>query len=956
MKSGWFQDFYERSEKSSYYKAKYDENSEKINKALSERLLFTQSNLRALIAQDTMGRLYFVSCPHKQDYELPALCMNQDQYTTACPGMFYQVNVTLLLGKMYYILRDEIGNYYHAANCESNTEYIDYFLPCTKTEYENISMQIVSIAPVLEEGARSALSPLPLPGPSGCLYALTIKNTGSGVFSGTVSLSLENRFAEPYELAGSAAEERTFSMEHQRVDKGLLMLYGEDGAAAVQMEEGIWNQEMVSERKIKLAPQEEITIISRIAVAEKKDDLNESLCILYRKNVDEWIGITSRFWKSRLGRLQVKAPDCSAILERHREVVIRSILDNFNCLQADRNGQLCVHWQGAPSHNLGRFWGIDFEPTAVSIMFIMPELGRMLLEYIISRNEPGYSKYEDHSTPILCAPLIIARKYYELTGDIKWIRERADLWEKLKEIYRKLVSFKASDSNLISSHFSSDGLVMNRYDNGTNVKIWYAIEGFARLAAILEDETAGESKEFSDKMKTDIQNLLEREGPFGRQIKGGINGRKNEKEDNRDTFYLNQDLCYYDGEDSASCMAPVYGIYPFDYAPWINYHRFARSLFASNYNPEMNTLRWFPYGGANDGTAYVSQLGGSVTRTEQKAGLVNMLECCVDNTGSIYWWPLGKNFVRRISRCSQGQGFLVWQYLQQWIGIFADIGNRSIRISPQGLPQEITWENGRVGSFVFDFSYREDEETTMVRLVNKGPWKWSVDIEFREYGSGAGAVAVEEKRWLDPYGTIEVKRKNISAVHQTEAEIERTECAAACGEKEHSLDHIGYHMPLYEIQDRPIITMQYVLYTKKEMEDVSITVKGASGWKFAEKTEGVWDDLGEMTNSELQVYRRNCQPWKRHVIPFWVELNEDEDHREVWFQRHPLAIWKQEDEDILYVQSLSQKQDEKLIVRLKWKECGIQLEEEKTVAIRYLTEEDLKIRVNKILGGRNVCD
>ena len=957
-----FQEMYEKAEKSLYYRAGYDDESEKKNKALSERLLFTQSNLRALIGQDTMGRLYFVSCPHKNDYALPTMHMDQDNYITACPGMFYQANITLLLGKMAYSLTDSKGSCYQAANIHSTTEYLDYYLPYTKTDYEGISMQVASIAPVMEGGACAALDPLPLPGPSGCLYTITVRNTGKDAFTGNISLSLDNCFVEPYELSGNAVEERTFEMEHVRTDKGLLMLYGEDGAAAVHMEGGSWEKGFVSVCSIDVKPGEEITITTRIAVTERKEEINEALSILYMHDALEWVNITSDFWRGRIGRLQTSAEDCGEILDKQRDIVIRSVMDNFNCLQADRAGRLCVHWQGAPSHNIGRFWGIDLEPTAVSVMYFLPELGRMLLDYIITRNEPRYSVYADHSAPILCAPLIVARKYAELTGDLKWIRQQSGLWERLVGTYRKLVSFRAEDSNLVSSHFSSDGLVMNKYDNGTNVKIWYAIDGFARLCAILGEETADEAREFADGMKSDIQRLLEAEGPFGRQIKGGINGKINygkDAEKNKEGFYLNGDLYYYDGEDSASCMAPVYGIYGYDYVPWVNYHRFARSLFASNYNPEMNTLRWFPYGGANDGTAYVSQLGGSVTREEQITSLRNLLDGSVDITGSIFWWPLGKNFIRRISRCSQGQGFLVWQYLQQWVGLQADMQNRIIKISPGGLPQKISWEDGRIGNFVFDFYYEESEDSAHIRLANKGAEEWTAEITLRKYGTGAGKMVWQESRCLAPFGLIEADieiPQDRGTAPETDIDIERTECEAICRSADHALNHIGYHMPLCETKESPVIVMQYVLYTKKLMEDVNITVEGAGGWKFRGKAAGVWDDSTEAEDVQLQVKLGTCHPWKRHVIPFWVKLNEDEEYKEVWFQRHPLALWKQQDEDVLYVQSLREKEEERLIVVLSWKEGEVRLEEKREIPIRFCVKEDMEILTGRILGGRNVCD
>ena len=118
----------------------------------------------------------------------------------------------------------------------------------------------------------------------------------------------------------------------------------------------------------------------------------------------------------------------------------------------------------------------------------------------------------------------------------------------------------------------------------------------------------------------------------------------------------------------------------------------------------------------------------------------------------------------------------------------------------------------------------------------------------------------------------------------------------------------------------------------------------------------MWDDSQEVADIQLQADLGTCQPWKRHVIPCWVKLNQDEEYREVWFQRHPLALWRQEDEDVLYVQSERKKEEESLTVTLTWREGDERLEEKKEIPVRYCLKQEMDILVKKILGGRNVCD
>ena len=63
-----WENFWKKAYKSSYFRAQYDETSERTDWSLSERQLFTQSNGRTLLGQDTMGRLHFLCTPHDKIY------------------------------------------------------------------------------------------------------------------------------------------------------------------------------------------------------------------------------------------------------------------------------------------------------------------------------------------------------------------------------------------------------------------------------------------------------------------------------------------------------------------------------------------------------------------------------------------------------------------------------------------------------------------------------------------------------------------------------------------------------------------------------------------------------------------------------------------------------------------------------------------------------------------------
>ena len=77
-----FDDLLVKGKSSAYFKASYDLESYERDMALSERQLFTQSNGRVLLGQDTLGRMHFIAAPHELDYVLPTGKRKSSQHIT----------------------------------------------------------------------------------------------------------------------------------------------------------------------------------------------------------------------------------------------------------------------------------------------------------------------------------------------------------------------------------------------------------------------------------------------------------------------------------------------------------------------------------------------------------------------------------------------------------------------------------------------------------------------------------------------------------------------------------------------------------------------------------------------------------------------------------------------------------------------------------------------------------
>ncbi len=169
-----------------------------------------------------------------------------------------------------------------------------------------------------------------------------------------------------------------------------------------------------------LAPGESRLFTTIATATPDKGGAHAALGTLYQHLPLEWINITAAFWRERLGQLDLRIGEDEGMGAKYRDMQMRFILDNFNCLMFAEDGRMLANWQGAPSHGLCRLWGIDIEPTVISVLYSVPEIGPSAVKYWrIAAHR--YSVYSTIPCP-LRRPLIIAVKYYELTGDISSCR------------------------------------------------------------------------------------------------------------------------------------------------------------------------------------------------------------------------------------------------------------------------------------------------------------------------------------------------------------------------------------------------------------------------------------------------------------------------------------------------------------------------------------------------------
>ncbi|MCL2775818.1 MAG: hypothetical protein FWD71_21095 [Oscillospiraceae bacterium] len=849
------------------------------SKRLGDELLFTQANARVSLGQNPKGELRFISLP-TVNYPIPVCNTDRTNQLQFYPGQYYQTDIVLYAGNLRYSLETDgyNGKIPDISKLENESFYIDDFLPVTKYQSGGLAVTITSFAPVAPSAESAALAPAPLPGPAGAFFVMHVKNNGNTPFRGRAILTAGDTVIDHY-LYDDKPFPEGMPAPSRFIRQQTRILSSPVGCVGIHMHEGIW-EEMECRREISLAPGEETLIETRVVLSVDYHDLMPELYGMYMLNVNQWIDRTKSFWHERLGALTVGMSGDSEDITVSRDIYIRCLIDNFNCLQVDKSGNLISHWQGMPCHISGVVWGIDIEPTAISVMQFCPELAVRVLLYFLNRSRAPVKTIPDHSTPILIAPIILAGRYLEQTGDKEFFKKHDYILPALKIIIDELMGFRHTTEYLFSSRWSSDGIVFRKYDHGTNVKVWYAFDRYAYLLKYLDAGDPLPWIECRDKLKESLMRCMKGDGPFGEQFTGGTNlGEPDEG------VYIPEPLFYYDGEDTSSMLAPVYGIYGVDELLWINYHRYARSLFLTNFDPEYRTNRWFHFGAALDGTAYVSKLAGCVEPADMEQALHDIYEFDCDATGSIFWWPFGKNDCRRNSRCSQGQGALAWVYLQQWLGIHIDAVNKTLTVEPCGLPVNFVWEDANISGAKFNFKWNETPDLSTLRVTNHNAEEWTVTASFRSYASGARQEMLEQTSVVKSGNTVSFSGANNNKFEH--CENIRTVENRIWGDNGIVFGPFGLCQVTYLEHGCNAVLMRFVLDNNGNvpLENIEISLDANFECKVSVKPFETWSPsfLSEAGNVHL-LDALECG--ERYVAGFWLTLPDKLYENEIYWEWH----------------------------------------------------------------------
>jgi hypothetical protein len=313
---------------------------------------------------------------------------------------------------------------------------------------------------------------------------------------------------------------------------------------------------------------------------------------------------------------------------------------------------------------------------------------------------------------------------------------------------------------------------------------------------------------------------------------------------------------------------------------WINYNRFARSIFCPTFDPEHRTLRWFPgQGDPLDGTAYFARLGGAVTCDEIREALAIQRKHSVSQVnGSVHWWPAGVNCKQSLTRCSQGQGAWAWQYLQQWLGLHADAAGGTLTFAPQGLLTDIDWHDAWIGAFRFDLRWQESSAGSGVTVRNLGSEPFTLRVGLRTPGAGATGTLIWQLQTVGPMEEVTLSGQYAVAsqvVGMTDEQIVRVEAAVKCDRDGVLFLPLGEGLCSYTFggpADMSFVRLLVINATGEAWSDVHVELACPDGWLAEARIPEHWTLPREQTPSAT-VKLGEVPSLHRAVAPFWIKAS-----------------------------------------------------------------------------------
>lgn len=442
-----------------------------------------------------------------------------------------------------------------------------------------------------------------------------------------------------------------------------------------------------------------------------------------------WLDQTQAYYRGLLGRLST--PDHPFLAEFHERMFMQAL----HSIAQSGSGRIAgSNWGSVPPTRM--IWTKDFFYSALPLLAADPEFAGKIVAWFdrygirpagttdrADRNSDGGAGGATHSVSLSVAAPLLASLIHRQTGETALFRRHPQWRARWGRIFDELAASRIDPGIwLFSSRYISDGPIAGDYHTGSNLAVWRALVGYARLLEDVwgEPETARTYREMAAGVKEALLARTVVDGPLGRQFIEAVN---------RDGSVPAMES---DGEESETTLMPYYGFLDDDDPLYLNTMRFAVSVHNLAYRPQFRAISW-AVGVPSTAPGYNKGLCAwdDEDRLFGEHGALTEMRRLADGDGSLWWWsygygdktvPYGKpvRAVDGIGKSAWAAGVFGTVFVHRFAGIAYDAPSATLRFAPLPAMGDMAWTDLAMGRHRFSLActFRPDAVSITVENHN----------------------------------------------------------------------------------------------------------------------------------------------------------------------------------------------------------------------------------------------
>ena len=656
-----------------------DPDSHFNNAAAPEKLTYDISNNAMLAIHGANGELKAVTCYRDTYYTL----------TSMWPGVWTAKDNSTYGPFSFMLEMDGQKHDLARVDWDLRTGLLDNTIPVSEFDgpEQRFIARVITFAPVSADGSRRVRC---------VVHGLQLENTSSSALKATIRLPL-------------SANNKPFETFAQSDGVGRFDVWLGDAPG-------------YSDRiTVELAPGGTAWVPAIIAMPG--DGAPETI---HARGTLAWLKETQTFYRRLVGRLSI--PEQPFLAEFYE----RMFLQTLQAIGQTGGGRIAGSNLGTvPPTRL--IWGKDFFYSALPHMAGDPAFAEKLIEWFdtygirpagttdrTDHPSDGNAGGVTHSLSVSVAAPLLAGLLYEQTGETAVFRRHPEWKAHWADVFGELVETRP-DPNvwLFPSRYISDGEIHGDYHTGSNVAMWRALAGYARLLDEVWNDcaAAGNYREMAERVKQDILARTVIDGPLGRQFIEAVN---------RDGTVPSMES---DGEESETTLMPYYGFLSYDDPVYLNTMRFAVSSDNTAYRPAYHSISWnkdvvSTAPGYNKGLCAWSEADdlfgdhGACTEVRRLA----------DGDGVLWWWAYGARDATRygvpirahfdVGKSGWAAGVYSAVFLSRFAGVSYDAPTSSLKFVPLPVLGDLAWIDLPMGHRRFSLSCAYDSDSVIATVDN----------------------------------------------------------------------------------------------------------------------------------------------------------------------------------------------------------------------------------------------